>query len=394
MRTSGAWGARMGKKLRKLLRNLSQTACGLLVIAAIFNVIRSPALIELLKSMAIGALKLIGAFAAAASAMGLLYYLGKKAHGKDDGREQAIEFVSRYIPLKFAASLPDAVFRPKKQMQELKARRAAWLSAILLLLTSVAASTGIEKLVDLPPTELSAAATIYQVAEQVYLPGKREFMQIFQDVLQRINVSADKRQKSPVSDKLFKDILPVRWRLQLESEIYSSLIYPGLSVLNLYLEWTYGIRTVKDLPPFEPNSAEERALDDILKNWQPTRLRDKLLTDATLMIWPLLFALVFWAGKRQISLRIAVGASFYLFSALILIYEFVYIVAATVVILAVAELLAWMAWLLVLEIWLLGILPELLSLSLKRCALAGHVGILLVQIINLLASHWIFGIGA
>jgi len=160
-------------------------------------------------------------------------------------------------------------------------------------------------------------------------------------------------------------------------------VYPGLSVLNLYLEWTYDVRAASDLREhYAADSAEREAFTKILDKWRETRFIEKLKLDGILMIWPLVFALILWAGVRQLPLGVAVGASFYLFGALVLTYQFVYIVGSTVVVLMGAEFLAFIALFWVFEMWVLVVLPEELRLPDLRCCLVGNAAMLLVVVVD------------
>jgi len=95
-------------------------------------------------------------------------------------------------------------------LKELITRRSAWLSAVLLLLASVAVSTGVEKFLILPPTELSAAAVVYYVAADIEESGKGDFGRSIETVLGRIDKKAEAPEKDAVSKKLIERILPLR----------------------------------------------------------------------------------------------------------------------------------------------------------------------------------------
>ena len=136
-------------------------------------------------------------------------------------------------------------------------------------------------------------------------------------------------------------------------------------------------------PSYDPDSPEGRAFRDVQSEWGNQRFVDELILDAALMVWPLVFGALLWLGVRRLPLRVAFGASFYLFAALVLSYELVHIVASTVVVLVVAELLAFVAWLIVFEAWVFGVLPEYLELPESRTALVGNGAMLLIQIVSL-----------
>ena len=201
---------RIGSLIKTFIRNLFQVAVGVAVIIGIVYVINSPALIELIKDVALGALKLLGVFVVSGLALNFLYRWTKLSAERDDGRQQAFDYISRYFPLKFIAAIPDLIFRPKEQLKELITRRSAWLSAVLLLLASVAVSTGVEKFLILPPTELSAAAVVYYVAADIEESGKGDFGRSIETVLGRIDKKAEAPEKDAVSKKLIERILPLR----------------------------------------------------------------------------------------------------------------------------------------------------------------------------------------
>lgn len=383
-------GVRVARAVASLIRDLLRVAGAVLALVAIVYVLGSPALLGLLKAVAVGALKLAAVFLAAGAGLALLHRWRTTASEKADGLAQLLEYASRYVPLRFIASVPELVFAPTAQLQELASRRRAWASAALLLLACVGASTGVEKLLHLPPTELSAAASIYLVAFDLEERGESQPGAAIADILARIG-EAGGAGTDAVSRKLADSILPLRLALQLESEVYCAVVYPGLSVLNLYLEWTSGVRAASDLDPhYAADTAERASFTRIRDRWQQERLVDRLTVEAVTLAWPLAFALLLWIGVRGLRWRVALGASLYLFAALLLSYEFVYVVASTVVTLGAAELLAWLGWLVVLELWVFAVLPSELHLSEGRCALVGNASMLVLQAAGMAIERLVF----
>ncbi len=169
------------------------------------------------------------------------------------------------------------------------------------------------------------------------------------------------------------------------------LNYPGLSILNIYLEWTYGIRSANDIKTlFEQDPAALQILSKAQADYQPTHLWEKLTIDALLLVWPLLFGFLLWVSFKQLSLGVSFGTSVYLYAALVLTYELIYILSASVVIMAAAEILANFAHLIIFELWILGTIPKVLGLSILRCALIGNGSYILLGIMSYTISQMIY----
>ena len=368
--------------MKKFFKNLSDVVGSLLFLALILYLFNSPALVEWLKDIGVGFLKLVAAFAIVGVFGGILAtWVNDDSEENDDWRHHLLEHISRYFPLKFIASIPLLVFNPEDEMRKLRERRFAWLSGALLLFASISVTTGIAKLVDLPPTTLSAAAAIYLLDDDAFDPDL---------LLEQIGESVVDPNRDSVSEKLFNELLPLRMTMQPESEVYSAVVYPGLSVLNVYLEWTYGLRSASDIKQyFDSDPNQSATIAELIDEWQQTRFLEKLLIDSLLLVFPLAFGLMLWCGVPKLPLRIAVGASFYLFAALVLTSEFVYIVASSFVILAAAEILAIAAWFLVFEMWVTVVLPEHLDLPDLRCSLVGNGAMLLLAIVSVLIERFL-----
>lgn len=370
----------------RFLKECKDMLLAIVVIAVGVVIYRSPMLREVALALALGALKLGAAYLGAVLLIAGLRAWRKSVQSADDDRAQMLDYLSRFLPLRFLESVPEFVLGNKKRLEGLREGRTGWLAPAMLLLAITAMGLGGERFVGLPAAAMPAAAALYETQRLV---GDEDVINPTLAQIAEANVGPPAG--DGVTDAL-RRVLPVT-TTELGDDVRRSLLYPGLSRLGLFLEWTYDIRTARDLSPYVKTTegATRPQFEQAMAQWTGSGFRKEVLSDLLRLIHPVLFALMWWpAVRKTLGLRTVLGASFHLFAGVTIGAEFAYLVAGAVTMVVIAEAAFYLTVLALFEIWLIAVLPETFRLPPKPTFIVGNLAYGALMGLNFALERWLF----
>jgi hypothetical protein len=329
----------------------------------------------------------------------ILYLISRAAKwlaGKNSDPEMIAGYLNSFLPLKLLLKAPKFFTDSGSMIQEAAAGRQHWSYPPLTLLGTAAGLLALESFLGLPPTNASAARTLYEGAiHQAHDPQGRKQKFLLDGVRDELGKGATDKQRQKLQSNIPK-AFRCNWRLGIPD--YEELLHglpggddlrldvryeraTGISFMGFCMEWGLGVRTGRELIRSLPQGSSERDLIQAsIDRIEKATTLDKAISDAILVLItvPTAIGLYLGTGRRLRFLRALAVASI-LWTVLLLTAELVYASTSFVVMLAEAELLGTLAQVITLQIWLLAILPKALQIGRARCWLVGNGAWALLQ---------------
>ena len=145
-------------------------------------------------------------------------------------------------------------------------------------------------------------------------------------------------------------------------EIETAMQDPGISWLDIYLEWVFDIRTgreFKDAFAKELSLEEDGLLANALLARESTSFSDRILRDGITVAYVFCFAFVLWIPCRKaMSLKTACRTSFAIWATIWGISTLAYIASTFAVMIWASLIVSVIMQFLILQVWLIGGIPE------------------------------------